>query len=255
VSLGELEHPTNVDDAVSFTLGPLASPPAGLVPDAMYVVLEGKVAAPGAKTLNPTQFQQTCVAVVSQDAPPGTPGVAPTLIQEGLSLLPYHDAVAAPYQTASALLTPLSIEAVSVDNRWNDPEDTDGDGHLDVSDNCPYESNPDQENTGDLLRDYLDPLDPLDPLDADGDACECGDGDATGSIFPAPEEADLAELRAHLVGLATLDAGIAKRCSVVDGPACDLRDAAVLERALADPPLGPGLVPACRAALPDATGP
>ncbi len=36
--------------------------------------------------------------------------------------------------------------------------DTDGDGHLDVDDNCPYDPNPDQANAdGDMLGDVCDP--------------------------------------------------------------------------------------------------
>ena len=236
----------NVDESVSFTLGPLASPPAGLLPDALYVVLEGSVPAPGAFTLNPYTFQKQCLGVIALDAPPGTPGVPPILSDEGLTLLPYHDALQDPYQTSSALLTPLSLDAVLLANDWNDPEDYDGDGELDVSDNCDYEPNPLQENSGGLLS--------TEPgADEYGDACECGDGDGTGSIFPAPAEQDVDELRKHLVGGPTLDPEIAKRCSVVDGPECNLRDAAVLERVLAGLPVTPALAPVCDGALPPAT--
>ncbi len=237
-----------VDDSVSFTLGPSSSPPTGLVPGAMYVVLEGNVAAPGATTLNPVLFQETCLGVISQDVPPASPGVAPTLIKEGLALLPYHDAIQEPYQTSSALLTPLSIDAVSLDNHWNQPEDSDGDGVVDLSDNCRFEPNPGQDNNGGLL----DASAGADPY---GDACECGDGDGSGAIFPAPTEDDLGELRRHLIELSPLDPLIGKRCSVVDGPECNLRDVAVLERVLAGAPVSQGIAPVCNGALPPVCDP
>ena len=84
-SLGAGSVGPTVNESVSFTMGPLATPPAGMLPDAMYVVLEGSVPAPGAFTLNPNITQEWCLGVISIDAPPGVPGEPPdtTALQGG----------------------------------------------------------------------------------------------------------------------------------------------------------------------------
>jgi len=215
-------------------------------------VLEGAVPAPGATTLNPNSFQEWCIAVISLDAPPGTPGVAPTLVAEGLGLLPYHDAIADPYQTSTALLTPIAITNVALENNFNAPEDTDSDGKLDVSDNCPYVANPGQENNGDVL-------DATVGADPDGDACECADANGSGAVFPdttpdpvnSPGTPDLELIREYLVGLTPAPeiAAIEAICSVSESVACTTKDAVVLQRALAGLP--PGVEARCAAALPN----
>jgi hypothetical protein len=74
----------------------------------------------------------------------------------------------------------------------------------------------------------------------------CGDVDIDADV----DDADLARFRAFLADPLgqPLDAAGASRCNVVAaGQACSLRDVVVLARALAQPPLAPGIAPVCSA--------
>jgi glucose/arabinose dehydrogenase len=117
--------------------------------------------------------------------------------------------------------------------------DPDGDGFSGPDDNCAWIAN-DQTDSGSLGSSVPNGI---------GDACECGDLDGTGRIFPADADA----YRAHLadpVGL-PLSADALQKCNVIGMPGpCTLRDVAVLLRALAAPPLAPGIAAACDAAQP-----
>jgi len=238
-----------VDEANSFTMGPFAAPTAPVVNDTLYVVVEGSAAAPGATTLNPTQFQEWCVATIEVDAPPGVAGIPPEFVTDGLALLPYSDATTDAWQTSSTLLDPLTLEQVALDNGFNQGDDLDGDGVLDAADNCPFTANADLSNNGDFQLAGTD-------LDEEGDACECADANGSGAVFDSgtpdpsgnPLTPDLDLIRQHLVGSNT-DPAVAAVCSVYEGPECDTKDAVVLQRALNAQ--APGIAPLCDAALPD----
>ena len=86
---------------------------------------------------------------------------------------------------------------------------------------------------------------PSNPLgagpDGIGDACQCGDLDATGNVGIL----DAVRLRANLLGAGSFDAS---RCGVYPGsPACDLVQSVVLRRGIAGQ--GPGVAQACTAAV------
>jgi glucose/arabinose dehydrogenase len=73
----------------------------------------------------------------------------------------------------------------------------------------------------------------------------CGDVDQNGLV----SEGDVGLLRRHLAGLSALSPQAAARCTVIGSERpCDLRDVAVLRRALGQPPLGPPLAQECAAA-------
>ena len=60
---------------------------------------------------------------------------------------------------------------------------------------------------------------------------------------------DVDDLRLQLASLAALPVGHEDQCPVIGSPRpCDIREAVVLLRALADPALPPGVAPGCPAA-------
>ncbi|MCZ6571239.1 MAG: hypothetical protein O7B23_13870, partial [Deltaproteobacteria bacterium] len=66
------------------------------------------------------------------------------------------------------------------------------------------------------------------------------------------DAADVATLRAHLAdpnGMPLSPAGQAKCTVIGEAPACDILDLTVMRRALASPPLPPGIAPVCEAVL------
>jgi hypothetical protein len=118
--------------------------------------------------------------------------------------------------------------------------DADLDGRTDVADNCPYTSNPLQDDTD---------------FDESGDPCDCGDVTDDGLLTSA----DIDELRDVLAARLLL-LSAPQKCNV-RGPTdladddsdgrpndCDLVDAVVASRELAA--LDPGLAPVCAPALP-----
>ena len=234
----------SVDEGVSFTLGPNAGSAAPRVDDTLYVVVEGRIPAPGATTLNPTAFQESCIGNIAVASPPGVAGEPPLLVVDGLETLPFSDGTPAPWQTSTTLLTPLPLEDVAVGNGFETGDDTDLDGILDDADNCPFSTNFDLANRGDVLSTTPN-------SDVDGDACECGDTSASGAVFDDPgveSPSDLTTLRQFIVG-ANTDPNVAAICSVVDGVECNTRDAVVLQRALNAQ--DPGISPVCAAAQPN----
>jgi hypothetical protein len=117
-----------------------------------------------------------------------------------------------------------------------------GDDDADLSpnpdDNCRYEANASQTDTGRLLVPVPDGI---------GDACQCGDV-AHGGVI---EASDAQALRNHLASVAgAIDAAGLAKCAVAQAqPACDLLGLVVLRRALAGSAL-PGIAQVCTAALP-----
>ncbi len=76
----------------------------------------------------------------------------------------------------------------------------------------------------------------------------CGDVNSDSSV----DLADVATFRAHLAdpnGMPLSPAGQAKCTVIGEAPACDILDLTVLRRALAIPPLPPGIAPVCSALL------
>lgn len=235
---------SRVDESVSFTLGPETGALAPRVDDTLYIAVEGSTPAPGATTLNPSAFQESCVGNIAVASPPGIPGEPPLLVVDGLETLPYSDGMPDPWQTSTTLLTPLPLEDVAVGNGFETGDDTDQDGILDDADNCPFFANVDLDNNGDLLD--LTP-----DADIDGDACECGDASGSGAVFNdlgIESPSDLQTIREYLVG-ANTEIAVARICSVSEGTECDTKDAVVLQRALNA--LQPGIAPRCDSALPD----
>jgi glucose/arabinose dehydrogenase/PKD repeat protein len=106
--------------------------------------------------------------------------------------------------------------------------DTDGDGVLDATDNCRFIANATQTNSDAF---------------AAGDACQCGDVDASGGA----NAADVTLLRNALAALPPgLSGPGSLRCPVIAPAAtCDIADLSVLRRALAAKP--PGIAQVCPA--------
>ena len=116
--------------------------------------------------------------------------------------------------------------------------DLDLDGRQSFRDNCPFEFNPPQTDSGGI-----------DDMSADGigDACQCGDVDDDGIV----DVLDVVAYRASLadpVSDALSPAGVSK-CSVIDsaGP-CEILDVSVTRRVLF--PLLPDIEQVCSAANP-----
>jgi LmbE family N-acetylglucosaminyl deacetylase len=109
--------------------------------------------------------------------------------------------------------------------------DPDMDGVCSTSDNCPTAANTGQQDAD---------------LNGVGDACECGDVDLTNVVGAS----DVNRIRGRLAGLPPgISATGLARCSVIGSSTdCDVRDLAVLRRALHTPPLGPGISRVCAAA-------
>ena len=126
-----------------------------------------------------------------------------------------------------------ALAATEIQHDMNTPVDpalfdTDGDGILDATDNCRFIANPTQANSDAF---------------AAGDACQCGDVDATGSA----NADDVTLLRNALAGLPPgLGTVGANRCPVIaPATACDVVDLSVLRRALAGQL--PGIAQVCPA--------
>jgi hypothetical protein len=123
--------------------------------------------------------------------------------------------------------------------------DTDGDGVLDSVDNCKYEPNAAQTDSGGINTSVPDGI---------GDACQCGDTNNDGKVTST----DVTVLKRALAGLSPafsvpgLGVGLGK-CNVAatatpGAAGCTATDATVISRALAG--LTPGIFQGCDAAQP-----
>ncbi len=115
--------------------------------------------------------------------------------------------------------------------------DSDGDGVLDTTDNCPYTSNPTQADTGGVGD--------ASPPDGIGDACQCGDVDGDGRI----RKADAKIVKSAMSGLGGVVVPRPELCNVNKIAQCDLEDYSVLVHALSQGS-GARLPQMCEAALP-----
>lgn len=138
---------------------------------------------------------------------------------------------------------PLTRAPAPIRVEWVDTPagDDDVDGAPNLSDNCRYEWNPSQSDSGGVGAALPNLV---------GNACECGDLSDDGTV----DGGDTALLRARLSnpsGTPIGAAGLAKCATYDGGPAsCDIADLAVLRRRLATPPSLPGIRDACVAARP-----
>lgn len=111
--------------------------------------------------------------------------------------------------------------------------DTDGDGVDDVLDNCVHAPNPGQEDAGGIGEAVPDGV---------GDACQCGDLDADGTV----DVRDAVLYERYLAALAP-PVTAAETCSVIGGRIdCDPNDSASLRDGLVE--LAPGVSQVCEAA-------
>ena len=114
------------------------------------------------------------------------------------------------------------------------PPDVDLDGVADTIDDCRYEANPTQTDSGGPSGATPNGI---------GDACECGDLGTNGRV----DDADVTLLRNWLARVPGPVPAL-QRCSVRGGVECDVVDFAVLRRARLS--LAPGIAEVCAAASP-----
>ncbi|MEZ4333045.1 MAG: hypothetical protein R3F35_14895 [Myxococcota bacterium] len=246
-----------VSEGNSLSYGPFGSRDAsalaavGLETDTLYVALEGSYGGGGPllPRLNRPLVGPWCVATI--EVPPSMAGLDPTFRLDGLDALPFKDADPVPLRVTDG--NPLGVLTLNVAAQYNTGVDRDGDFMLDDYDNCKYAYNPGQENQGDFGTIYTPGSG---SFDLDGDACECGDTNATGGVLQSLSEepsgsataSDVDRIRAYLIG-ATDDPAIRDLCSADADPHCDTADLVRLKKAFSASGLfTPGF---CYSALPD----
>jgi YD repeat-containing protein len=110
--------------------------------------------------------------------------------------------------------------------------DSDGDGISDSSDNCPFASNPDQQDSGGMNTTEPDGI---------GDACQCGDVNNNGLV----DNTDAVLIKRYVLGLPP---GVdLNKCNINAGNTCDNTDAVLIQRAVLGLP--PGITQSCPAAV------
>jgi hypothetical protein len=138
---------------------------------------------------------------------PSTPTPTPTATPTGTATpMPTPTATASPTPTATptGTATPTPTPTAPL-------PDTDSDGVLDVSDNCPFVPNNSRTNS--------------DPLPA-GDACQCGDVNTDFIV----DGLDAQIARENLVGSALSGSFDPERCNVIGTSDCGVDDIFVLDR-------------------------
>jgi cysteine-rich repeat protein len=120
--------------------------------------------------------------------------------------------------------------------------DTDGDTKPDSCDNCPYEPNADQGDTGGVGA--------ATGADGIGDACQCGDINDDGTV----DDGDVTDYRDYLASPDALPLSLAgeRKCTTIGSQPsdCDVLDVTILRRVIQGPDLLPGIDQICEAAVP-----
>ncbi len=216
-----------VDRALSYSLGP--APTALPRPDTLYLDLLGKLPStpPSSPALNlpgePTRLGEIFLSTgLSSPVQPG-------LTFEGVSAPPLS--VTGVFETVTGgLILAADVELLG---GYQPPEDYDADLVQEEVDNCPFMANAFQEDDGAVQTTLPNKI---------GNVCECGEQSADGAIFLVDEN-----LVQDGIAGKQIPPGADLRCSVVDGPECDVRDWAVLYRRLGG--RLPNLQPVCAAAV------
>ncbi|MEZ4355739.1 MAG: thrombospondin type 3 repeat-containing protein [Myxococcota bacterium] len=234
-------NPDWVDPNETFTLGPVDSVIDNqILTRTLYTPIEGgSLGSAGLGVLNPFLGFDHCVGTVTNTGP-ATPGAPPIPVRNGfdyLGVAEFHDSPSSPYQTVeTASEIDLAGELVQETILFNQGDDLDLDGVADPIDNCPFTANADQADAGGFEPEALP--------DGRGDACECGDANASGRVVASYVETgtgggslvpDLQLIREYLVGMHEGDPHIPAICSVWGDSTCDTIDAVALERAFRVP--------------------
>ncbi|MGB0621822.1 MAG: hypothetical protein ACPGVZ_20340 [Myxococcota bacterium] len=211
---------TLVDDINSFALEPSTSVPAtsDLQTETLYASLaggwNGDPLASG--LLNASTAQTVCLATVVIADETHIPSVTLLGVEEVVDPdAPFLDEFEGTSNPDTIVVRNTSYDA-------------DGDSVLE-GDNCVLVANVDQTNEGDFRSAVAD-------LDQDGDACECGDGNGTGSVWESGSESaeadsDLPAVRDYLASIEN-DTNIRLKCSAVDTTTCNMADVVAWYRAL-----------------------
>jgi hypothetical protein len=218
-------------DPNTFTLGPDpgASSPALLV-RTLYVSLVGAHERGfNAPSLNRPEIEQKVRLGILEFAQPLVL-LEPELTKDGIGLLP-----GAPPVVKLSDGSIVSADAVGTNVRGDSDDDNDSDTIGAETDNCPHAPNPSQVDGGGVMT--------TDP-DGVGDACQCGEGNGDGPVYPEDVRA-LQEVVAGLPG----DPGAPDRCSVAGTVECDILDVVIVGQVTASPP-GNSFSQACPAANP-----
>jgi hypothetical protein len=154
----------------------------------------------------------------------------PELTKDGIGLLP-----GAPPVVKLSDGSIVTADAVGTNVRGDSDDDNDSDTIGAETDNCPHAPNPGQADGGGVMT--------TDP-DGVGDACQCGEGNGDGPVYPEDVRA-LQEVLAGLPG----DPGAPDRCSVAGTVECDILDVVIVGQVTASPP-GNSFSQACPAANP-----
>lgn len=206
-----------VDDINSRALEPSATvdPASALQTETLYVSLAGSYSdGLTSDLLNASTATTVCVATVVIADETHIPSVTLLGVEE-VEDPPFVDEF-------SATNNPDTIVV------QNTSYDADGDSVLE-GDNCVLVANVDQTNDGDFQSMMAD-------TDEDGDACECGDGNGTGSVWESGVEtaiatSDLPVVRDYLASIEN-DTNIRLKCSAVDTTTCNMADVVAWYNAL-----------------------
>jgi hypothetical protein len=220
------------DHSNTFTLGPdpaASFPP--LLARTLYVSLVGKhdqlLLAP---SLNRPGLESTVRLGIVEFTNPFPEGQSPGLMSEDVDWMPGSPAV-----VVLSDATVYGADAVGTNVLGEAADDNDGDDIGAETDNCVHTPNPSQADQGKVKDTVADGI---------GDACQCGEGNGDGAVFPA----DVRALQEVLAGIRA-DTGPKNRCSVAGTIECDILDAVIVGQVTA--PSGADQLPQdCPAAKP-----